>query len=357
MKIAMVGQFPPHVGGVGVHIHSLAKKLVEEGHEVYVITYPHKDIKDIDGIHVIGTKGINIPGIRGLTFKMNAKKALEKLLKTEDIDIIHGHYLFPAGSAAVEVGRKHNIKTYVTAHGSDMFEMYKKQKFMRKPLKKVLKNADKVFAVSNALKSEILNTGVPDINDKISIHWNSVDTNKFKNNNNEEFSNIQKPIVMFVGNLIKRKNVNVLLEAKKLSNVDYELVVVGGGPLFKELNKKVKNDNIEGVTFTGPRNDVENLIPSADLLVLPSFSESFGLVLIEALACEVPVIGSNVGGIKEIITENVGLLINPNDAKSVSTAIDKLLTDKQLYNTFKSNARSRAMDFSEVKIPYDEMKK
>ena len=168
---------------------------------------------------------------------------------------------------------------------------------------------------------------------------------------------MQKPIVIFVGNLIKRKNVNVLLEAKKLSNVDYELVVVGGGPLFKELNKMVKNDNIEGVTFTGPRNDVENLIPSADLLVLPSFSESFGLVLIEALACEVPVIGSNVGGIKEIITENVGLLINPNDAKSVSTAIDKLLTDKQLYNTFKSNARSRAMDFSEVKIPYDEMKK
>ena len=55
MKIAMVVQFPPHIGGVGVHIHTLSKKLVSEGHEVYVITYPHKDIKDIDGIHVIGT--------------------------------------------------------------------------------------------------------------------------------------------------------------------------------------------------------------------------------------------------------------------------------------------------------------
>ena len=66
MKIAMVGQFPPHVGGVGVHIHTLSKELVKQGHEVYVITYPHKDIEDIDGIHVIGTKGVNIPGIRGL---------------------------------------------------------------------------------------------------------------------------------------------------------------------------------------------------------------------------------------------------------------------------------------------------
>ena len=71
----MVGQFPPHFGGVGVHIHTLSKELVKQGHEVYVITYPHADLADIDGIHVIGTKGINIPGIRGLMFKRNAKKA------------------------------------------------------------------------------------------------------------------------------------------------------------------------------------------------------------------------------------------------------------------------------------------
>ena len=121
MKIAMVGQFPPHVGGVGVHIHTLSKELVRQGHEVYVITYPHKNIQDIDGIHVIGTRGLNIPGVRGLMFKKNAKKALTELLERENIDIIHGHYLFPAGAAAVEVGNEHGIKTYVTAHGSDMF--------------------------------------------------------------------------------------------------------------------------------------------------------------------------------------------------------------------------------------------
>ena len=157
MKIAMVGQFPPHVGGVGVHVHTLSKQLVSEGHEVYVITYPHKDIKDIDGIHVIGTKGLNIPGVRGMMFKMNAKKVLNELLEKEDIDIIHGHYLFPAGAAAVEVGKEHGIKTYVTAHGSDMFELYKKQPLMRSTVRKVLKNADGVFAVSNALRHEINN--------------------------------------------------------------------------------------------------------------------------------------------------------------------------------------------------------
>lgn len=361
MKIAMVGQFPPHVGGVGVHIHTLSKKLVEMGHEVYVITYPHKEIKDIDGIHVIGTKGLNVPGVRGLMFKRNAKKALENLLEKEDIDIIHGHYLFPAGAAAVEVGNAHNIKTYVTAHGSDMFELYKSQPLIRSTIRNVLKDADVVFAVSNALRHEIIATGVVGIVNKTRISWNSVDINKFtpKKNNTfkENYKLDDKPIVMFVGNLIKRKNVDSLLEAKKIASGDYYLVIVGDGPLFNKLRKKVEDENIRDVIFTGSRNDVENIIPSCDILVLPSFSESFGLVLIEALACGKAVIGSDVGGITEIITDDVGLLVNPNKVSSIAMAIDKLVNDENLRVTLSMNARNRALNFSQVDIPYDEVLK
>ena len=356
----MVGQFPPHVGGVGVHIHTLSKKLVEMGHEVYVITYPHKEIKDIDGIHVIGTKGLNIPGVRGLMFKKNAKKALENLLEKEDIDIIHGHYLFPAGAAAVEVGKKHNIKTYVTAHGSDMFELYKNQPLMRSTVRNVLKDADGVFAVSNALRHEIIATGVVGIADKTKLSWNSVDIDKFSNKNvdsfKKEFKLEDKPIVLFVGNLIKRKNVDSLLEAKKIAHSDYYLVVVGDGPLYKKLTKKVEDDNIHDVIFTGARDDVENIIPSCDVLILPSFSESFGLVLIEALACGKPVIGSDVGGITEIINDDVGLLVNPKKVSSIAKAIDNIINDNDLRLVLSMNARSRALDFSKVDVPYDEVK-
>ena len=359
MKIAMVGQFPPHFGGVGVHIHTLSKKLVEEGHEVFVITYPHKEIRDIDGIHVIGTKGINLPGIRGLMFKNNAKKALEDLIKKEDIDIIHGHYLFPAGAAAVEVGNKHNIKTYVTAHGSDMFELYKSKPFMRPTIKKVLKNADGIFAVSKALRQEIIATGVSGIAEKTKLSWNSVDISKFSLKDDDsfkkEFGLFDKPIVLFVGNLIKRKNVGALLEAKKIAKSDYYLVIVGDGPLSKKLRKKVEDENIPDVIFTGSRTDVENIIPNCDFLVLPSFSESFGLVLIEALACGKPVIGSDVGGISEIINEDVGLLVNPNDVSSISNSIDKLVDNEDLRVSLSRNARNRAKDFSQVTIPYDEV--
>ena len=359
MKIAMVGQFPPHVGGVGVHIHTLSKKLVEEGHEVYVITYPHKEIKDIDGIHVIGTKGLNIPGVRGLMFKKNAKKALKNLLEKENIDIIHGHYLFPAGAAAVEVGKENNIKTYVTAHGSDMFELYKSQPLMRPTIKSVLKDADGVFAVSNALKHEIIVTGVVGIANKTKISWNSVDVDKFSLKENDSFKREYKlegkPVVLFVGNLIKRKNVDSLLEAKKIANSDYYLVIVGDGPLFKKLRKKVDDENIRDVIFTGSRDDVEDIIPSCDILILPSFSESFGLVLIEALACGKAVIGSDVGGISEIITDDVGLLVNPNKISSIANAIDNLVNDNDLRLILSMNARNRALNFSEVDIPYDEV--
>lgn len=352
----MIGQFPPHIGGVSAHVHTLSKELVRQGHQVYVITYPHPELSDIDSIHVIGTKGINIPGIRGLLFKRSAKKALEKLLKKEKIDIIHGHYLFPAGAAAVEVGSKYNIKTYVTAHGSDMFEMYEKKSFMKSSIEKVLEKADVVLTVSKAIKDEIIKTKVNGIESKTKVHTNSVDINRFSPNNKSIIQKHEKPIVLFVGNLVKVKNVDLLLESKKQSSFEYELIIVGDGPLKKELENRVKNENISDVNFMGSRNDVEKIMPACDVLVLPSFHESFGLVLLEALACGKPVIGSDVGGISEIITEDVGLLINPDDSMSLTEAIDKIINDDKFRRKLQLNARSRAIDFSKIEIPYDEVK-
>ena len=379
MKIAMVGQYPPHIGGVAAHINSLAKKLVKSGHEVYVITYPHKDLKngeitDIDGVHIISTSGINIPGLRGAMFEKNAEKALKKLVEKENIDIIHGHYLFPAGLVSVNVGKKTNTKTYVTAHGSDMFKVYNNKKYMKSTIKKILKKADVVLAVSNALKDEIISTGVEGIEEKTRLHKNSVDIDKFKefdendkkqldfkDNFFKEFNiDSTNPTVVFVGNIIKTKNIDLLIEAKKLLKTDCNLVIIGKGTQLKELKEKVakyeKANQISNVYFTGARRDIEKILPIFDLLVLPSFTESFGLVLLEALACGKPVIGSNVGGIKEIITEDVGLLINPNDKESLANAIDKIFTDSDLREKFKSNARNRAKEFSELELPYDEIK-
>jgi len=370
MKIAMVGQFPPHIGGVGVHIHSLAKELVKNGEEVYVITYPHKDIKNdsnkeymgYDGIKIIGTKGPNIAGLRSLFYALFGIIQLIRLVRKENIDIIHGHYLYPAGFIAVLAGIFTKKKVYVTAHGSDMFCLYPQHKFMQPIIRFVLKRADVVLAVSEALKEEILKTGVNGIEDKVRLNWNTVDIDEFSPADPENTDNFKdefdipedKPIILFVGNIIKRKNVATILEAKKQLKFDCVLVVLGGGPLLTSLKEKVEDEGIDDVIFTGPRIDVANIIRSSDLLILPSYSESFGLVLIEALACGKPVIGSNVGGIKEIITSDVGLLVEPTDSKGLANAIDSILSDDNLRKKFQSNARNRAMDFAEVDIPYYE---
>ncbi|RBQ24485.1 Trehalose synthase [Candidatus Methanobinarius endosymbioticus] len=368
MKIAMVGQFSPHIGGVGAHIQNLSKELLKKGEEVYVITYPHKDIKnesnknymENDGIKVIGTKGINIPGLRSLFYLIFGTIQLIRIVRKYDIDVIHGHYLYPAGLIAVLGGLFTKKKVYVTSHGSDMFCLYPQHRFMRHVIRFVLKRADVVLTVSESLKEEIVKTGVPNIEDKLKLNWNTVDIDEFQipdktcryKFKNEINIPEDKPFILFVGNIIKRKNVATILDAKKHVKSDCVFVVVGDGPLLNTLKEKVETEKIEDVIFTGARNDICNVVQSCDLLILPSYSESFGLVLIEALACGKPVIGSNVGGIKEIITEDVGLLIEPTDPKSLAKSIDLILSNNEIREKFELNARKRAADFSNVDIPY-----
>ena len=199
MKIVIIGKFPPYLGGLETHTHMLAKKLVSEGHEVFVINYPHSDIKDIDGVHVIGAKMINIPYFRELSFVISAIKILEDLVKKENIDIIHGHMVFSGGLVATEVGRKYNIPTYVTVHGGDT-PRFTNNPLVIKIIKKVLNNADNILTVSKDIMNEILSLNIKNIKEKTYLHWNAVDINRFKQST-PTFKN--KPIVISVSRLEK----------------------------------------------------------------------------------------------------------------------------------------------------------
>ena len=211
------------------------------------------------------------------------------------------------------------------------------------------------------MKENILKIPVKGLKDKVRIHHNSVDISRFKPDADYSFKEELKknygldndnPILLFVGNLIKRKNVDGLIEAKKLSSTEYNLVIVGTGPELNKLKKQAKG--VDNIYFAGKRTNMENIVPSSDIVILPSHSESFGIVLIEALACGKGVIGSNTGGISEIITPDVGLLIDSKDYQSIANAIDKVFSDEDLKNKFSQNARQRAKVFSKMEIPYDE---
>ncbi len=349
----MVSRFPPHIGGTEMHTYILSKTLVKEGHDVFLIVPAYdKGVKEIDGVSIVEVETSNVPFWKKLGYIINAKKILENIVKKENIDIIHGHLICNGGLIAVEIGNKYNIPTYVTVHVSGFLN--NSRNLLEKILvKKTLDKADHVLAVSNDIIDEISNSNIKNIKEKISFHFNAIDIEKFKEISKRHKRT--KPVVLCVSRLDKRKNINLLLDAKKHTKTDFDLIIVGDGKERSNLEKKVEDENIKNVNFMGLRSDVEKILPHADLFVLPSVNEPFGIVYIEALACGLPVIGCNDGGVKEIINTDVGLLVKPNDTKSLINAIDKILTDKKLYNKCKSNVRMRAMEFCEMKIPYAEL--
>jgi glycosyltransferase involved in cell wall biosynthesis len=296
---------------------------------------------------------------------------LIKIAKKSNINIIHGHYLFPPGLIAVIGGIITKIPVYVTCHGSDLLNLYENKKYLRGILNFILKKATKILVVSETLKEYLLEKNIPGIDSKIKIHYNAVDTEKFQENEDYIFKKelIERygikendKILLYVGRLSKEKNLEKLLEAWNIYNenllkndlkLNSYLVIVGYGPLERTIHEKVKEDMIDNVIFTGERNDVENIIPSCDGLILPSIYESFGLILIESLSCGKPVIGSNIPAIKSIISSDVGLTFNPEDAEDIASKIAEILNNNELKESAKIHGRLKAMEFSKMKNPYE----
>jgi len=356
MKICMVGYFPPHLGGISSYTYLLSKELVNRGDEVFVLTYPHENIGDIDGIKVFTAPTLNIKGLRGFIFFISATLKLMSILRKNKIDLVHAHYILPPGLIAVICRAILGVKTAVTIHGSDIFVLSRK-KILKNVIKYVLGKSDHVFVVSDSIKDEVLKLGVDEIQNKLKVTYNAVDVQKFRpdqESNFKEEMNLDplKPVVLFVGNLVWQKGVEYLIRAKEFLNEDAEIVIVGDGPLFEEYKAIVEFENIEGIKFIGARIDIENIMPSADIFVLPSLSEGRPSVILEAIASGKPVIATNVGGIPEIVNDEIGILINPEDPIGLAEAINKLLEDKELREKMGKNAREQSIQYAKIKIPY-----
>ncbi|MDI9623835.1 MAG: glycosyltransferase [Methanothermobacter sp.] len=351
-KVIMIGKFPPHLGGVASHTYNLAKQLKEKGYHINVLTYPHEKIEDKNNIKVSSAPTINIKGLRGLIFTLTATQKLIKIIRKENIDIIHAHYIIPPGLIALIGSIITKKPYYVTVHGSDALILSSKS-ILRPIIKLILKKASKVLVISKKLAEKVMELGIPQ--KKIIVTYNMVDTKIFnpqiKTSFREEIGT-KKPIILFVGNLVPQKGVEYLLKAKKLLKRDSKLVIVGGGPLLEKLKNIVEKENIKDVIFTGPRTDINNIMAAADIIVLPSVSEGIPIVLLEAMAMAKPIIATKVGGIPEIVDESVGILIEPKNPKELADAIDKLLSDEKGRKRLGKNGLKKAAKFSTIKTPY-----
>lgn len=356
MNICLLGQFPPHIGGVASHSQILARKLAARGDNVYVLTYPHSDIRDQKGITVKTAYTINIKGLRGFIFFLSCLFQLLLIVRKYDIEVIHAHFLIPPGLVAVLVGGITHRKVVVTVHGSDIF-ILTRNTLIRILIKYVLQKADIIAVVNEEIKNEILKLDICGVPDKIRLTPNAVDLEKFKPTNKSTlFKEIgiepQKPVILFVGNLVDQKGLNYLLDAKKEMQTPSVLVIVGDGPLMKELQEQVNRDGINDVYFTGARRDVDQIMPGADLFVLPSISEGSPISILEAFASGLPTVATNVGGIKELITPDVGLIAPPKDHAALKEAMDKILKDKELQKKMAQRAPLKAREYGEITVPY-----
>lgn len=360
MKICLLSQFPPHIGGVSSHSYLLSQELIARGDEVWVITYPHPHIKDCDGIQVQEAWAPPIKGLRGLFFFLSSFFKLMRMVRSQDLDLIHAHYILPPGLIAVLVGGLTRTPTAVTVHGSDLLIQGQ-----RPPLKQVirwvLERADHVMVVSKALKRKVLKLGINP--QKVILTSNAVDMNRFSPYNSPPSDlhlDPHKTTLLFVGNLVPQKGVKYLLEGKKIlddhlthdgAGREYELLIVGDGPLRKALERKMQEDDIKDVVFLGERRDVEKIMPSVDLFVLPSISEGFPISILESLASGVPVVATNVGGVVEIESGSIVQLVEPGQPEALTQAImqmEEYISQKVV----KKQAREKARKYAQIKIPY-----
>jgi len=366
MKIALCSDwYYPKIGGIATHIKGLAKYLSRLGHEVQIITIKNfeEKYKDEDG-NVIRLNASTIPGIQILS-PLDLKQ-IKRVILEEKFDIIHGHHAFtPISLYSVSLASKHGFPTVLTAHSLGMGYQYgivwKTLKPVLYPVKRAFDKADKIIAVSEAVRQFM--SHIASHPEKIEVIPNGIDLEQFIcSSNGKRFRReldlpLDAPIVLFVGRFSIRKGVHVLIDAFKhvVKEIpDARLLIAGKGFLKEYLKHRVKVNKItDNVNFLGCISGkvLAKFYAASDIFVCPSvFAEAFGIVILEAMASGKPVITTKVGGIPEIIDHEVnGLLVEPHDVKELSNAIIRLLSDKKERLEMGRNARRKVEEYYDWK--------
>ncbi len=293
----------------------------------------------IDKLTIYYPKYIKLP--HPLTNKVEWITYYRSVLKTIsreriDFNLIHTHGLYPDSFVAIKIGKLLNIPVVVHIHDSYFNRLYSKY---RKEIDEIMYNAKIIIPVSNFQRNNVISK-YKKYEGKIITVYNGVKIDNFCENYCSIYKeNMNTYYIVYVGNLVKLKGLEVLIKAFSLLSKKHQirLDIFGTGKEENKYRALVKKLSLsESVIFKG---FIENrLLPEVlakySLLVLPSYFETFGIVLIEAMACGLPVVASNVGAIPEIVkSEEVGILVKPGDYNLMSEAIEKAM--KIEWNTSK----------------------
>jgi N-acetyl-alpha-D-glucosaminyl L-malate synthase BshA len=352
MNIAIVCY--PTYGGSGVVATELGKSLAKRGHKVHFITYAMPMRLDSFQENVFFHE-VEMPTYPLFEFPLYTLALAGKIIdvaKYEKLDIMHVHYAIPhamSGFLAKQVlQQKDDIKLVTTLHGTDITLVGLEPTYQ--PLVKFsLDESDAVTAVSNHLADKtktLFNTSKD-----IEVITNFIDLDLYKRGNSECIRKRLAPngeqLLVHTSNFrpVKRVQDTIRILAEVLPAVpNTRLLLIGDGPERTDCERLARELNVaNNVTFLGKQNALPEILSAGDVFLLPSQSESFGLSALEAMSCGMPVVGSSVGGIPEVVAHGeTGYVAEFGDVSRMAKYVIDLLTNKKKWKIFSDESRKRA---------------
>ena len=333
--------FLPHVGGIERVVYEQSKRLLQRNYEPIVITNRIQTPKNyvVDGIKVECYESLNTGFRLGIPYSIPTVTSLETFLKAvKSSKIVHAHgHPYLTSLIAAKLAKRYSKPFVLTQHNTfieydSIFDNIERLNDLAVG-KETLKEADKIIAVSNATKNYVLSLGAKP--EKVTVLHNGVDLVRFRPlaGKREEMRrklgiSQNSIVVLTVRRLVYKNGIDILIESANIAvkkNPKIVFLVVGKGPDLNKVQMKINQLGIENnFRFTGfvKDEDLPFYYNAADFFVLPSKSgEGLPLVALEAMACGLPVIATNVGGISEILMEDYGKLVPPNQPELLAKAV------------------------------------
>lgn len=360
MKIGIVCY--PTFGGSGVMATELGLALADKGHEIHFITYQQPVRLNVfrPNIYYHEVMVPKYPLFDFPPYETALASTLVNVVNNNDLDVLHVHYAIPHASSAYfarQMLRKQgkDIPFITTLHGTDI-TLVGKDSTYGCVVTFSINESDAITAVSENLRAETFKSFA--IEKEIHVIPNFVDANRFHLTNKEHFKKMLAPngerILAHVSNFRKVKRVEDVLAVfqRVRETMPSKLLMIGDGPerqTAEDLCRRLEICN--DIRFLGKQDQMEEILNIADLFLLPSQYESFGLAALEAMACGVPVISSNAGGLPEInIQGKTGFLADVGDVDTMAADAITILSSDESLQQFKDNALAHAAEFSINKI-------
>ena len=352
----------PTFGGSGVVATELGKELAMKGHEVHFITYdlPVRFDRFISNLHYHEVRVSDYPLFDYQPYELVLASRIVDVVKHEGLDILHVHYAIPHASAAYMA--QQILKTagiYIpfvtTLHGTDITLVGKDESF-EPVITFAINQSDAVTAVSHSLKRDTYTHF--DVKRDIHVIPNFIDLKRYAGCSTEgvlkAFAPKGERLLLHTSNFRPVKRVEDVIEvfSKVRKEIPCKLLLAGDGPDRPKIEALCRNlETCDDIHFLGKIKNIEEVYSVANLFLLPSETESFGLAALEAMASRVPVISSNTGGIPEINVDGVpGFLSNVGDTDEMAANALKLLKDEALLSQFKEAAFQKAKEFSQESV-------